>query len=336
MTFYYNVLNVLACIAVVMLHCNSCFWNGPSMGQSAWISATFIETIMYWAVPIFYMLTGAKLMDYRKRMTTKEYFKKRFLRTGIPFIVWSVIGVVYIWIRRPGQVEANLLEIVDKILSTDYIGVYWFFMTLFCIYLSIPVWSMISERMKIFKYILITTFIFQSVLPLLCSLIGIGTPNVYPTVAVGYSVFAILGYYLSNIDISQKNRKVIYILAIVGWILHFGGTLLLSSTEVGIVTTFKGYANLPSYLFAVGIFVFFKYRDYSKLPCQKLINSLSQLTFGIYLMHIYFIWELPNLLGFSIFSIVWRTAGAFLIFGICALITYLLRKIPVINKILIP
>ena len=336
MTFYFNVLNVFACIAVVMLHCNSCFWNGPAMGESAWVSATFIETAMYWAVPIFYMLTGAKLMDYRKRMTTKDYFKKRFIRTGIPFIVWSIIGIIYLAIRRPGHVEMDPLVIVDKIMGTDYIAVYWFFITLFCIYLSIPVWSMISDRLKVFRYILIATFICQSVLPLLCNLIGIGNPNIYPTVAVGYSVFAILGYHLANIDISRRGRKIIYVLAIFGWALHFGGTLLLSSVEGGIDSTFKGYANVPSYLFAVGVFVFFKYRDYSKFPCQKLINNLSRLTFGIYLMHIYFIWELPNLFGFSNLSILWRTAGAFLVFGICAIITYIIRKIPIINKILLP
>ena len=195
MTFYFNVLNVLACIAVVMLHCNSCYWNGPVAGKSVWISANFIETTMYWAVPIFYMLTGAKLMDYRKR---------------------------------------------------------------------------------------------------------------------------------------------IYALAIFGWVLHWGGTIIVSSPETGVATTFKGYANVPSYLFAVGVFVFFKYRDYSKVPCHAFINKLSQLTFGVYLMHIYFIWEIPNILGISNYSIIWRTLGAIFVFAICSIITYGIQKIPVLNKILLP
>lgn len=333
MTFYYNVLNVLACVAVVMLHCNGCFWNGPAIGKRAWISATFIETAMYWAVPVFYMLTGAKLMDYRKRMTTKEYLKKRFIRTGIPFIVWSFIGIVYISIKKPGEIEWNPIVMIDKIINAEYIAVYWFFATLFCIYLSIPVWSKISDRMRIFKYILITTFLFQSVLPLLCKLIKINPPNIYPTVATGYSVFAILGYYLANKDIPKRTRKVIYVLALIGWGLQFGGTLLLSSPEMGVVATFKGYSNMPSYLYAIGVFVFFKYRDYSKIPCQKLINNLSQLTFGVYLMHIYFVWELPYILGFNQLSMMWRTGGALLVFCICTFVTYVIRKIPIINKI---
>ena len=198
MTFYFNVLNVLACIAVVMLHCNSCYWNGPVAGKSVWISANFIETTMYWAVPIFYMLTGAKLMDYRKRMTTKEYLKKRFIKTGIPFLVWSAIGILYLLIRNPGKVVLNPIEMINKILGTDYIAVYWFFITLFCIYLSIPAWSMLSERMDTFKYIIVATFICQSLIPFLLDLVGIWNPGIYPTVAVGYSVFAVLGYFLAN------------------------------------------------------------------------------------------------------------------------------------------
>ena len=85
MVFYFNVLNVIACVAVIMLHCNSCFWLGPSAGEEIWITSTFIESLMYWAVPVFYMLTGAKLMDYREHMTTKEYFKKRVKKRLFPF-----------------------------------------------------------------------------------------------------------------------------------------------------------------------------------------------------------------------------------------------------------
>lgn len=155
-------------------------------------------------------------------------------------------------------------------------------------------------------------------------------------VASGYSIFAVVGYYLANVEISKDKRKIIYLLAILGVAAHFLGTWLLSTPETGINLLFKGYANAPSFLYAVGVFVFFKYFNYDKLPGKKLINYLSKLTFGIYLMHIYVVWEAPGLLGFNNCSLVWRTAGALGVFILCAIVTGIIKKIPVVNKILVP
>lgn len=38
---YIDLLNVLACFGVVVLHCNHCFWEGPQIGR-AWITANAI------------------------------------------------------------------------------------------------------------------------------------------------------------------------------------------------------------------------------------------------------------------------------------------------------
>ena len=75
MKLYISVLNCVSCVAVVLLHTNGIFWSHPS--GELWISANFIETYFYWAVPIFFMISGATLMDYRERYTTAEFYKNR-------------------------------------------------------------------------------------------------------------------------------------------------------------------------------------------------------------------------------------------------------------------
>ena len=40
------------------------------------------------------MISGATLFDYRERYQTGAYFKKRFLKTGLPFITWTLINLV--------------------------------------------------------------------------------------------------------------------------------------------------------------------------------------------------------------------------------------------------
>lgn len=45
-----------------------------------------IESVMYFAVPCFFMISGANLMDYRKRYGTKTFLIKRTKKTIIPYI----------------------------------------------------------------------------------------------------------------------------------------------------------------------------------------------------------------------------------------------------------
>ena len=63
--FYINLLNVVSAISVIMLHTN-CFWI-DDVSASYWKSANIIECLFYFAVPVFFMNTGATLIDYQDR-----------------------------------------------------------------------------------------------------------------------------------------------------------------------------------------------------------------------------------------------------------------------------
>lgn len=65
---YIQILGVIACLAVVAMHVNGCFWQFSY--DRYWITANIIECICYFAVPIFFMISGATLLNYRKRYTT--------------------------------------------------------------------------------------------------------------------------------------------------------------------------------------------------------------------------------------------------------------------------
>lgn len=90
---YFDVLTILASFAVVAMHVNSAYWsyrNAPS-----WVLNLIIEKTCVWAVPVCFMLTGATLIDYRKRHSTSEYVKRRVRRTVVPFLIWSFVGLFF-------------------------------------------------------------------------------------------------------------------------------------------------------------------------------------------------------------------------------------------------
>ena len=59
--FYITVLNVLSALSVVGLHVNGCFWQFSR--EWWWLTANIIESVLYFAVPVFFMLIGATLLD---------------------------------------------------------------------------------------------------------------------------------------------------------------------------------------------------------------------------------------------------------------------------------
>lgn len=80
---YIQNLMVISTLAVLFLHMNRVFWSFSY--EPYWISADLIESISYFAVPVFFMISGVTLMDYRKRYTTREFFQKRLKKTVLPF-----------------------------------------------------------------------------------------------------------------------------------------------------------------------------------------------------------------------------------------------------------
>lgn len=85
---YFDILNILAALSVIFLHCNGNSFRFTA--DLAWLQAIMVEVFCYWAVPIFMMLSGANLMNYREKYTTAEFFKKRFFKTVIPFVIYTV------------------------------------------------------------------------------------------------------------------------------------------------------------------------------------------------------------------------------------------------------
>ena len=142
---YIQILGVIACLAVVAMHVNGCFWQFSY--DRYWITANIIECICYFAVPIFFMISGATLLNYRKRYTTAVFFKKRFGKTLVPFLIWSVISAIWYYIVYHARPE-GIREVVDGILNTRYVDIYWFFPALFSVYLCIPILSCIPEKYR--------------------------------------------------------------------------------------------------------------------------------------------------------------------------------------------
>jgi len=338
---YITMLNITACFGVVMLHTNGIFWSHPK--GVTWITSNFIETFMYWPVPIFFMISGATLFEYRKRYSTKVFMKKRLLKTLIPFIFWSIIAFYYHCSVNlySGRFVESWIPNIGCLINYKYMYIYWFFVPLFAIYLSMPILNLLNGKWKLIRYLILYTFISYSIFPFLSETLHHAIDKqYYSPISSGYILYVLLGYYLNSVSLNKKTRYIIYALGVAGWALHFFGTLVLTPDFGGRETinmAFKGYMNFPCVFHSVAVFVLFKQCNFSILTRNKfvlqLINKMHASTLGIYLVHIYLLGIIVGLLHIDESSLTWRILGSLLIFVLAFVFVQCLKRIPIIRNV---
>ncbi len=338
----YDILNIISMIAVVILHVNNAVWWMP-VNQPSWKGCLAIEVLFYWAVPVFFMLTGTNLIDYRKRYSTKVFLKKRFDKTVIPFLFWSIISIPWGIFQEHsinGQDINSVRNIIDVVFHAKAMSIYWFFLPLFTIYLCIPLISLIpeAERKKACQYYIVYSFLMSSLFPPLCTILGIQfNNNLFCGLngAGGMLMFAIIGYYLTHYEI--RHSKILFAAGAVVIVIRYMLNYNLALEQGSMDHTYSNYNDFYSVLLAVAVFIFFVQIDFERIPFfsqhQGLIRRISGASFGIYLTHYYLLRFLVTQFGIDMTTLSWHIWGTIAVYCISLVLVLILQRIPLINKI---
>ncbi len=329
-----DIMNILACISVICLHHNGLVHSfADTLG---WRQSLVVECVCYWAVPVFLMISGANLMNYREKYSTTDFFRKRIIRTVIPWLFWSI--VILLLNTRLGILEIDpptLKQAIYLIVNNKVESVYWYFDALFACYLAIPVLSLLCSSRAILWYIFGLNFIFLSVRPVLNTWLDFSWGLDVPVVG-SCIIFVILGYLLNPREFTRRQRYLLYLAGIAGLVFRFVYTLHFSVLNQTTDTSIKGYNIFHSVLYAAAVFVFLKHVPWNRcLPgwLKKWVPAISACSFGIYLIHrrvMYFEMEFLNL-GNG--HLIWRTLCIPLTYLISLGIVMIIRKIPVIKNV---
>lgn len=340
---YFDLLNIFACFAVVALHVNGAVHTFAKTRN--WVSCMFIEALFYFAVPVFFMLTGATLMNYRKRYDTGAFFKKRIFKTFVPFMIWSIIGICWSIFYTKGMKISDIntpAKFISAVINCKGMGIYWFFPALFSVYLTIPLFSLVDEDKRIgkkgiFTYLILVYIVLNVLLPFVCRLTGIQWNSALNAVSCGgYVVWFLIGYLLANTDINKKFRILIYILGLIGFFMYFYLTVQNSFKTGKFDKTYAGYMNIPAMLMGTAVFVFFKYGKWNFIDkhekAVRFVRNLSSASFGVYLIHYYLKDFSIRHFGIDPRNTLYRIVGTFIIYGLSVIIVSVIQKIPVIRK----
>lgn len=337
---YFDWLRVAAALAVMMIHVCAQHWYDTDVDGAAWRTFDVIDSLASCAVPVFVMISGALFLD--REIPLSKILSKYCLRLLAAYVVWSLIYALL-----EGKTLAATVALTLR-------GRYhmWFLPMIMGLYLCIPFFKVLAEEEKRLRYFLLLAGIFAFLLPGLSNLVKDFAParvsrlwgDAYSFIdkmklqfVLGYTAFFLGGRYLDRLSLSRKQRGVIYVLGLLGWVC----TIVLnaaSARETGRANAkyIDDFAPcMPAE--AAAVFTWFKYHVRGEKG-SALAARLAKYSFGAYLVHVLVLDQLDKLLGLNTLSFhpllsvpaVWA-AAAVLSFGISAL----LHQIPIVKKYLV-
>lgn len=336
---YLDILNIVAIIAVVIMHCNGVVHTFAP--ERWWKTSLIVDVVFYFAVPIFIMISGANLMNYREKYDTKTFFKKRINRVFIPTIFWIII--MCLWkiycIKVIDLKNINLVTFINMILNNQIEYTYYYLFIILGIYLTMPLLSQLTNNKyrKTLWYIVFTYFIFNALIPNILLLFGIVWNSNFSVLFGEYIIYVIIGYLLSTQNIQKKYRYIIYVLAILGMIYRYATTYILSYEANTIIKTTWGYMQFHAIIQACAVFLLIKNINFKKIENNpkliKIISKVSSCSFGIYLIHLIIRYYEIEIFNINIYSWKWRVFGFLPTYFISLLIIYIMKKIPILKRI---
>ena len=327
-----DLIKTVAIFCVIVIH--SCIpgYSRPGFDLHA---SVFWGSLTRMAVPLFFMCTGALLLDPEREFSAGRFFKKNFLRLLIALFFWAA---AYKLLHFAGQYVdgAALLHAFKELLLFRHEDHLYYLHIALLLYAFIPVLRVLT------KHASRGTLIYLLVLWALTGIVYPTVSRFWPfTLLTGIPVqwmmnmtwaslgYALLGHFLMKYPIKRAVGAVLFI---VGFAITFGGTLIMSRGAL-----YEGFFEGTSVgvaLQAAGLFALLSGAEPKR---TGLVRYVSKASFCVYLVHI-FVLSLLASLGWSVLllpCVVSIPLTALAVLAVSCGVYFVLSKIPFVRSYLV-
>lgn len=344
----FDVMRIIAIFAVIWLHFSSQRFY-TSFPSTEWEIRNIYDSMVRWSVPVFVMISGALFLDSKKKLSIKRLYTKNILRITCAFLFWSSIYLLYD-ILATNQQNVTIGSVISSVVKGPFH--LWFLKMLLGLYIVAPILKIIANNRKIETYFLLLALITSFILPWFFKFLSFLNINLSHLlngfyekmeikIALGYTGYFMLGHYLKNKTFNSSARKAIYIFGLISWICVIVFTHIKSfhSNRADIFFYDNDNLSLFTLVEATAVFTLINHRFKNyKSKYSPLIIKISNLTFGVYLIHILYRQYFQNSLGIDSYTIGVGIGVPVLsiITFICSLaLTWAINKIPYANRFII-
>ena len=319
---FVDYLRVVACFLVMVVHSSEGFYAADASGLAGNVSMVANEANRFWvsfydgffgriSVPLFMTVSAFLLVPLRPGQTMSGFYKHRFKRILPPMILFMLLYVFLppLW----GQMSWEQAMTDFKMLPFSFpsmSGHLWFMYPLISLYLIMPVVSSWLEKASAHdERLFLSFFVLSTTVPWLTRFV---TPDLWgwcfwnPYFGMlyycsGYLGYLVLAHYI-RMHLKWSNGKRIKV-GMVCFLIGGGFTawsFWMKAVPNEIVESpmieWAWEFCTPNVLLATfGVFLMFTCIKQTK--CPKFITEVSRLSYGMYLMHMFF---LSNISAFVI------------------------------------
>lgn len=337
---YIEYLRVISMLSVVAIHvCITALSDfSPT---SVWESILYLDirNIFHFAVPVFFMISGALMFPPEKDLTIKKLLRRYILKYGAVIVIFG-------WVYALLEDFFNYHEISISSFIRSFIGMLegktwnhmWYMYTLFGIMLIVPILRAIVIRFNQneIKFFVIISGLFLSIMPIVSHYCNFELGVELPFNSV-YCVYMLLGFWIDSGTI--KIPKKLSILGIIVSPIIITGLSVAEQLNWMDSSVWVGYSSPLIAAFAISCFGFAKNVDVvkeTKVNTPAIIEVLGKYSFGIYIIHMLWINILYKLLKISPF--VPNALLGFMVMWILVIVasvvsSAIMKKIPILKNV---
>lgn len=321
-----------------------------------------IDTVYYWislflsiasktAVPLFFMITGALLLE--KDYSLKTIWLKKIFRIAVvlaSFSLFFYIRKYLMGISSQLSLKAFIVELYEGNIKVSF----WYLYAYIALLISLPFLRGLAKNLtdRMFLYLLGISFLYETILPCIEFILWEGEVSVNTSVRLTWLLcnivlYPITGYYLEyRFDISKIKKQHVAAM----WFLSVTGVLIscfmtcYKQMITGVLpeSLSQEFHNIFMLYLCISVYITIKYlcmKIKANRSISRLIISAGSCTFGIYLIHTVILESrLVSALwyiladGIHINRILLPLIICFVVLLIGYMITFILKKFPVIKS----
>ncbi|HEY4324706.1 MAG TPA: acyltransferase family protein [Mucilaginibacter sp.] len=352
--FYYDLLKSIAIYLVCFYHFGALNIDFTKSAYPSLYFNYFLSGIASIGVPIFFMVNGALLLN--KDYNIKNHIRK-IVVVGTLYLVW---GAITLAILTPvfGD-HYSPLRFIKAIYNTKdgRTNHLWFLLAIMYIYMLFPlIKSMYDKNEKIYTYYLLALiFLFTFGITALNALLNstgyllnrsaLINKDISPFILFNpfgiyfsYSlVYFIVGGWIAKFYKNEylKATTCIFFFVISLFLLFLFGVMKTNVTGKVYDSVFYGYDSIMTLVMSITVFIICYKLEFKNSLFKNFITLISTNTLGIYFVHIPVGYLLENFLSKSILNnyLLFDLCYAFFLLFLSLTITLLLKKIPVVGKL---
>lgn len=335
-TLSLDALRALATAMIVGLHAGAYRWLDLAPSSRAWLGLTVIDGATRWALPVFFMITGALFLGRPQRTGIRSVWTRSLPRLVVAFVVWSV---VYAFLRQAWSgAPFSWRRLFDVRPLTFYH--LWFLPAIIALYLVLPLlWAVCRERV-LARYLVVLSLAFFTATTLApydptrtaAPLVAMLTP----AMVTGYVGYAVAGHLLAT-----TTRTV-------------GTGVLLAAAGLGIAVTIAmtaatslaagkpddhwlGYLTPHVALTCAAVFLLLRRAEPALQRAgarwRGAIAWLSENSFGVYLVHPALLVAVMHLTrGWSVPAPLVALLAWAVVLPLAYVVSFLLRQVPGVGR----